>query len=274
MLKDEIIKRIKNQKTISEKEIESLLLPGLKFSLEDAPPIEHSTSKIGGLPLNFDRPYPLYEDIPLTFLTQISLADICYLNNLLPKNGELYFFILTNEIGYRYADRKNEFRVIFTTNKAKRNGYAEFHAIPEHTISFYEQYTFPSYQEHLIVGNNLTNEDLLFIEEYEFELQLSSSSLIDIGHQVLGNPKAVQGTVRFWWAAKYLGIENLDTISEEEADRINLEEDKFLLLLQLDFSDPKIDIEQFGDSVAYFGIHEEDLRNGNFDNVILVMQNT
>jgi len=274
MLKDDIIKTIKSQKGIDGEKIASLLLPCLKISLEEDVAIAYSASKIGGLPPIFDQTYPSSHDVPLTFLAQISLVDICHLNNLLPKSGRLYFFVLTKDIGYRYPDRKNEFRVLYATDKAQGNNHGEFQAIPEYPIFFSEYYTFPSYQEHVFLKNNLTNDESLFIEDFESELQLSSECLPDIGHQVLGHPKAVQGTVRFFWAAKYLGIENFEAITKEERDRINQEEDKFLLLLQLDFLDPKIGIEHFGDSVAYFGIHEEDLANGNFDNVVLVMQNT
>lgn len=96
----------------------------------------------------------------------------------------------------------------------------------------------------------------------------------DTEHQVLGHPRALQGTVRFWWAAKYLGFEEKNVFSEYEIQLINNEEENFLLLLQLNFGDMNIEVDSFGDSVAYFGIHRKDLQNKNFDNVVLVMQNT
>lgn len=55
---------------------------------------------------------------------------------------------------------------------------------------------------------------------------------------------------------------------------IKIEEDNFILLLQLNFGDSRIGIDYFGESVAYFGIHKIDLEKLNFDNAILVMQNT
>ena len=96
----------------------------------------------------------------------------------------------------------------------------------------------------------------------------------DVGHQVLGHPHAIQGAVRYCWAIKYLGLENIDILTNEQIRLIKQEEDKFILLLQLDFSDQKITIDYFGDSIAYFGIHQKDLKSKNFENVILVMQNT
>lgn len=275
MFKDQIIKRIKNQKNINEDKIQSLLQLGLIFNLENTTEvIVHRGSKIGGLPPVLEQPYPSIGEEPLTFLAELSLPQICHLNNILPKRGQLYFFILTSDIGYRYPEGKTEFRVIYEKGGHLENEEMKVQTVPEHIIKFFEQYTFPSFQENIIIKNNLTHEESYFIEELEFELQLSTESVIDIGHQVLGHPKAIQGTVRFWWAAKYLGIKNIDAISQKEAQRIKNEEDKFFLLLQLDFSDEKIGIERFGGSVAYFGIHENDLRDCNFDNAILVMQNT
>ncbi|MET0571083.1 MAG: YwqG family protein [Pedobacter agri] len=273
MEKVEIIKLIENTKAVKGQKIISLLLPGLKFSLDEPAAIKQSRSQIGGAPRIFDQHYPSLNNVPLVFLAQISLDDIHYLNGLLPKSGLLCFFILLNDMDNRFPDRKNEFKVVFVNRTIQGNVNGKSEEIPAFPISFVEQYTFPSYQENLIVKNNISDEDLFLMESLEMELQ-AASALTDIGHQILGHPNAVQGTVGFWWAAKYLGIDHIDAISQEEMDRINREEDQFVLLLQLDFSDPKIGIEHFGDSVAYFGIHEEDLAKENFDNVILVMQNT
>ncbi|AZI26777.1 DUF1963 domain-containing protein [Pedobacter sp. G11] len=273
MEKVEIIKLIENTKAGNGQKIISLLLPTLKFSLDESAAIKQSRSQIGGAPTIFDQHYPLFNNVPLIFLAQISLNDIHYLNELLPKSGLLCFFILLNDIGNRYPDQKNEFKVVFVNSTIQGNVNGKSEEIPALPISFVEHYAFPSYQENLIVKNNISDEDLFFMELLEMELQ-SPSALTDIGHQILGHPNAVQGTVRFWWAAKYLGIDHIDAITKEQMDRINQVEDQFVLLLQLDFSDPKIGIDHFGDSVAYFGIHEEDLAKENFDNVILVMQTT
>jgi len=273
MEKVEIIKLIENTKAVNGQKIISLLLLSLKFSLDEPAVIKQSRSQIGGAPTIFDQHYPSLHDVPLSFLAQISLDDIHYLNDLLPKSGLLCFFILVNDIGNRYPDRKDEFKVVFVNNTTRGNANGNSEDIPAFPISFVEQFTFPSYQEDVIVKNNMTDEDLFLMESLEMEVQ-SASALTDIGHQILGHPNAVQGTVRFWWAAKYLGIDQIDAITQEQMDSINQEEDQFVLLLQLDFSDPKIGIEHFGDSVAYFGIHEKDLAKESFDNVILVMQNT
>jgi uncharacterized protein YwqG len=85
---------------------------------------------------------------------------------------------------------------------------------------------------------------------------------------------ALQGTVKFWWAAKYLEINTNTEISKEDMDRINWIAEDFILLLQIDFSDSKIEIDNFGDSIAYFGIHKTDLINRDFSKVVLEMQNT
>ncbi|MFA6275100.1 MAG: YwqG family protein [Pedobacter sp.] len=275
MLKEEIIKLIDTQNSINKDKIKSLLLPSLKFKLDDSVLAKFSSSKIGGYPPIFEEGYPSYNGIPLTFLGQISLDQISStINSLLPKSGLLYFFLLINHVNNRYPDRKNEYKVLYKKNAEKENIDKKFPKILEFPISFFEHYTFPSYQENVIVENKLTDEDLNFIEDIESEIQYIESENFDVGHQVLGHPKAIQGTLRFWWAAKYLGFENIDTLTNEEIKKIKQIEDKFILLLQLDFSDPKIIIDDFGSSIAYFGIHKKDLENEDFDNVILVMQNT
>jgi len=272
MLKEEIINLIDSQSIQNKEKIKSLLLPSLKFSIEDLNPGYLSISKIGGKPPIFENVWPECKSTPLLFLAEISLSQISDINNLLPKDGILCFFILTDDNLYRYPDRKGEFKVLYIENINRENTNKAFMSIKEYPIRFFEHYTLPSYQENILIGSNLTQVELNLIED--IESNISDFEGYDIGHQVLGHPKAIQGTVRFWWAVKYLGLENIETLSEPEEEMAKQEGDKFILLLQLDFSDPKITVDHFGDSVAYFGIHQHDLKNKNFDNVILVMQNT
>lgn len=273
MIKNKINGIINSLNASNRKTIQSLILPSFGFKLKSSSS-KLNLSKIGGQPPISVENWPFSNGKPLLFLGQISLTQISSLNNLLPQQGILCFFILTDDIGYRYPDKKGEFKVEYLENIRQESFNNEFTTIKEYSISFFEYFTFPSYQENIIIKKNISDEDLSTIDEIETEIQSDICEDYDIEHQILGHPKAIQGTVRFWWAMKYLGFEDISVCSNEEIDLIKEEEDKFVLLLQLNFSDSKIEVDCFGESVAYFGIHQHDLQNENWNNVVLVMQNT
>lgn len=275
MKKNEILKLINDMGGKNEI-ISKLLLPNICFKLSMEANEKRNYSKIGGLPMFYDKVWPELNNELLIFLCQISLSQISEINNILPKKGILYFFVFTNDIGYRFPDKKGEFKVIYTASPDENYFLKKDYSIGinELFINFYENYSFPSYQESIIEKNNITDNDLEIIDDIESEIMGSLENEYDIEHQILGHPKAIQGTVRFWWALKYLKIEEKNSYTDEEIKLIKEEEDNFILLLQLNFGDPKIEFDYFGDSIAYFGIHQNDLQKNNFDNVILVMQNT
>lgn len=257
--------------------VRSLLLPtiGLKPNTEQA---NFVSSKIGGHPPILESNWPFFGNKPLTHLVQIDLQEISGMNTVLPKKGILCFFLYTGDIGYRYPDRMGEFRVLYIENiESFKSNQALFRkrieSISEYSVSFFEYYTFPTYQESLIRKNNIAEEELDSIDEIEGEILFLINGNSETEHQLLGYPRALQGPVSFWWAVKYLGLEEKYPFSNMESKLISEEEENFVLLLQLNFGDPRIEIDYFGDSVAYFGIHKKDLQIGNFDNVVLVMQN-
>lgn len=270
-----IIELIDRNFNENKEKIKSLLLPSIGFTLNSMITNKLNCSKIGGYPVLFDKEWPFFNNEPLTFLGQIFLNQISEVNDIFPKNGILLFFILTDDVGYRYPN-KGEFKVIYIENFDKEIFFEKDISKPvidEYSMNFYEYYTFPSYQESTIKKKHITDEDLEIIYAIEEELFFLKDNDYET-HQILGHPYAIQGTVRFWWALEYLGIELKGELSEVEKQKIKEEEDNFILLLQLNFDDPKIGIDHFGDSVAYFGIHKDDLKNKNFENAVLVMQCT
>jgi len=277
-MKNKVIKLINQSDLESKKLIKSLLLPGIGFKLTER---KTHLSGIGGYPPIPDSQWPVFNGEPLTFLGQISLKEIASLNDLLPRSGMLCFFIYTGD-KERFPGRKGEFKVLYVEEKdilTSASGRVasddQFDPVKEYGVSFFDHYTFPSYQDGIVEKNDLSDDDLDIISDIEWEVRHSLGITDhDTIHQVLGHPHALQGTVRLHWAAAYCGIDIEDTLTEEELERTSREEDHFILLLQLDFGDPAIEIDAFGDSVAYFGIHKDDLMNLNFENVILVMQNT
>jgi uncharacterized protein YwqG len=276
MLENWIIDLIDKEYPQNKERIKGLLLTTIGFELKGEKP-DFTFSRIGGYPPILKNNWPSFEGKPLTFLAQICLGQIAEMNNILPKNGILSFFIKTDDIGSRYPVKKDEFKVIYIQNPAEiepvKKEIVEIDTLTEREISFFEYYTTPLFQEKIIEKEKITDEELEILDDLESEILVMINQNFETEHQLLGYPRALQGTVNFWWASKYLGIDK-DFYSDEEIKLIREEEDNFILLLQVNFGDSKIEIDRFGDSVAYFGIHKDDLKKKNFENVILVMQNT
>lgn len=269
MLKNLTLNLIAQNYPQSKERLMSLLRPSIGFKLVNNKP-DFNSSRIGGKPPILNNIWPYYNQNPLTFIAQINLSEIKQYNDLLPKEGYLSFFIYTGDLGYRYPDQKGEFKVLYTEKLETIDIDKNYKTINEHQVSFFEYFTFPSFQENF----NLTDEEFEIIDDIETETIFMVNESFETEHQLLGHPRAMQGTVSFWWGLQYLGIEMKDSYTEEEIKKIFEAGDKFILLLQINFGDPYIEIDHFGDSVAYFGIHKDDLKNKNYDNVLLVMQNT
>lgn len=275
MLKNKFIELIETLEVKEKVKIKSLLLPAIGFNI-DAKNSNLNSSKIGGYPSITNENWPLYNEKPLVFLGQINLDEINKINYLLNFKGTLFFFICIDDIGYRYPTKKGEFKVLYTEDNIETTVNKDLFTIKKHSLSFFEYLTFPSYQDYIIEKNNISNDDLEVIEDIENEMRylIDENLILDINHQTLGYPKSVQESVRYCWSKEYLGFDEESNLSEEDFKRVRQEEDNFILLLQLNFGDSKIEIDIFGDSIAYFGIHKQDLKNKNFNNVKLVMQNT
>ncbi|SKB73625.1 Uncharacterized protein YwqG [Sphingobacterium nematocida] len=272
MLK-EIIKYVDDNIKENEEVIKSLLAHSIGFQLNGTK--EDSISKIGGMPSMDKNLFPCLNGEPLTFIGQIDLSEISSANDILPSTGLLLFFVYTGDLGYRYPDRKGEFRVVYLDEISSTPEFVQVIDEKCQLMSFFQFYTFPSYQEGVVEKKNISNDDLNTIDEIQEHILWGLENDYDAPHQILGHPHAIQGTVRFWWAASYLNIDpTVEDFSEDERGQIDVIEDEFLLLLQLNFLDSKIDIKTFGDSVVYFGIHKEDLRSNSFENAVLVMQCT
>ncbi|SFI34708.1 DUF1963 domain-containing protein [Halpernia frigidisoli] len=275
MLKNNILKLIDESDSENKALIKSLLIPSIGFKL-GIKKASFYTSKIGGIPTIEKNIIPFFRESPLTFIAQIDLSEISDMNNLFPKNGILYFFVNTLDLNNRIPDKNDEFKVLYVKDKPSINENFEYNynSLEELPISFFEYFTLPSYQDAIISNYNVTDEELNIISEIEENIFYSVSKNFEIPNHILGHPNALQGTVKFWWAAKYLNINVNKKILESEMSEINKIQEDFVLLMQLNFGNPQIKIDCFGDSILYFGIHKEDLQSLNFKNAILVLQNT
>ncbi len=273
MLKKLVTDLINKNYTYNKERLTSILLPTVGFKLSKNKP-DFTSSRIGGYPPILEENFPTLNKNPLTFLGQICLPEIKDYNDILPKVGYIFFYIYSGNLGYRYPDKKGEFKVIFKESMRDFNQTEieidKILTIKECEISFFEYYTFPSSQGNLYI----TDEEFEIIDDIESETIFKFNQSFETEHQLLGHPRAMQGTVKFWWAVKYLEIDQKDFYTDDEVKIINDEGDKFVLLLQLNFGDSCMEFDYFGDAIAYFGIHKSDLEKRKFENTILVMQNT
>ncbi len=267
-MKELFLKYLETTNLIDKEKIRAIILTTFILELNDN---SNSKSVIGGTPLIPESIFPYYNGNKLSFLTNICLREMSYTNPILPDSGSLLLYIYIGNLGYRFPNRKNEFKVIYLKDEKIIISNRDFKFF---NIKFHEHISIPSYQESILDGNQITAEELNIIDNFPLKPHIKKG--YDIDHQVFGHPTALQGTVRFWWSVIYLGylIEDVDSFTFEQLNEIKKEEDNFILLLQLNFGDPRIRIDNFGDSIAYFGIHKNDLSNLNFENTILVMQNT
>lgn len=234
----------------------------------------NSFSKFGGKP---DFPVGINQDILYdkkhVFLCQLYTKDFTEINQYhdLLDEGILYFFLNPKFI---YPISDNDFKVIYVNN-LKEDKIVSSNIDNHKTtfMEFYSHYNFPSYQNYQIEELEKKGIDVYSdIEEVQEEIDKVTNHTPDNeGSQIFGNPQAVQGTVMFHWAAKYLNLES--PFSDDEIKKIRKHEKDFVLLLQIDFSSININ-ENFGDGVAYFGIRREDIINRNFENVMFEYQST
>lgn len=231
-------------------------------------------SKFGGNPF-FSNEFDVKKHVDdLVFLCQILVDEFTPYDeyNYLSNGNILYFFINPN---LSYPIQKKDFKVLclpYRKDSLEEFNDNELLKYNELFVEFFPHYNFPSYQSYERV--NIEDENFELDEKIE-EIQDFINDFNDIpsgsGSQLFGNPQALQGTVSFHWAIKSLGLSY--QFSDDLLKNIRDEEEKYLLLLQIDFSDMKI-TEDFGDGVFYFGIKKEDLINYNFDNVELIYQST
>lgn len=235
-------------------------------------------SKIGGFPdIDSDFIWPDYNELPLTFLCQINLSETSKFNLELPSNGILYFFVASWQ-SENYVQLINEIKVVYKESNYIQNKLSKLglEQVEEYLIQFYEHYSVPSYQEKVITDNRFfeqISDELDELETYLSELTYGDEDYTK--HHILGDPNAVQGAVRMYWGASVLHPEDIyHEKMPEYIDRAQEIGSDFILLLQIDLCDSLINLPNYGDNCLYFGILRNDLKNKDFSNVKLVIQNT
>lgn len=239
------------------------------------------SSKFGGTPdLPLHKEWPVINEVPLAFICQINLREIDLGFSKLPEKGLLYFFISVNQDDYRYEKNKNLHKVLFyndnlddlipTNFPDKYNKEAIF---KEAKIKFFEYFTLPSYDNFKIRDLELSFNDDHLLEESQGMINSYYDIESELTHQMLGHYSAVQNDLNYWWAcldSDFLGRE----LSEDEKEKISIDERKFELLLQIDMLDSIPSLDSFGaDGALYFAMTKEDLAKKLFHKSKFALQN-
>lgn len=240
-------------------------------------------SKLGGRP---DMPpelaWPSYQDRPLEFIAQISLAETAPYdeNGLLPKAGRLLCFYDVQQWIEGNPFDEGRFCVYYDasdTADVQRIDYpetaeAEFRPC---ALTFSSVLTLPPLESKPLMADmelydyqSDTREREAEIDAYLNLLKMTSRSSPQ--HQVLGWPYPIQGDVFIEAVRAALGIPMSQPINDVY-QTYGTQIDEWQLLLQID-SDDKANM-LWGDvGMLYWCIRREDLRHRRFDRVIVTMQ--
>ncbi|MBC8753925.1 DUF1963 domain-containing protein [Kordia sp. YSTF-M3] len=273
---NKIKKTIINSFPLQFELVEEILKPSIGIVANEKQISSNKFSKFGGFPIvNKNHPLLSFLDFNYSMLCQINIIELKKIDieYQLPNQGILYFFINPNLTKFT----SDNYKVVFI------EGNGDFEFIKEERVSevvyneseinFFEHYTFPSYQEKSRLKISDKIDDDIIESIYEEVCEITGKSL-EIGHQILGEPQATQGTVKYWWALQSLGYAEFESLNNSQKQEIsNLQED-FILLLQIDLEDPNLSFTNLETGALYFGILKDDLKNKNFDNVVLVYQSS
>ncbi|KZE69281.1 hypothetical protein AWM68_03160 [Fictibacillus phosphorivorans] len=240
-------------------------------------------SKFGGEPdLPLGTSFPVHNGAPLTFLCQINLGELNSFEaaDSLPNDGVLSFFF--EAIDLPFVESKSEYSswkvFYFKDNEQlvrtqyppyEREDDIEYGPLPEFNIQFKEILTLPEEPDDL----ELDEAAAEMYWDFSYSLPMSLHHTVeeleerdddsDDGlpyHYLLGYPIAVQESP----------IEEV-TYTHSNVTRTPVNELDYTLLLQLDY-DEELDYIWGDVGKVYFIIKKEDLKIGNFNEVLVTWQ--
>lgn len=242
-------------------------------------------SKIGGKPyLPKDFVWPYYQELPLSFLSQINLEEVKSLDkdNLLPDKGMLYFFyeLETQEWGFKpenkgcakvfYYEDTSNFELIDFPKDMK-----DYCQVPEFKVTFKANISYPSYEDFDIIhnGGKEVADNYEDFQDAYFDIYNKHMESLDSYTKLLGYPDVIQSSMEEQCAAITKGfIGGIDS-PKKYREEIKKAAENWILLFQMDTIETDDYELMFGDSGhIYFWIKKEDLKNKNFDNVWLILQ--
>ena len=282
MQKDEIMQQLIGQGLAqTSDDIVRLLLPSIRIKPRpaDEQSLAVGQSKMGGLPdLPAQTPWPLWKNVPLSFVAQIRLRDVTAhdVQNLLPHTGLLSFFY--DPAQQVYGDNPAErdgWKVIYTKDdKVPLTRFAAPAALPANArftasaLDFSTEQTLPQRPSDHLKTLAWTEQESksyeAFLAKYPSEADHKVSR-----HRMLGYPDELQDDMRIEAQFASHGVNSHDA----RAAALAAGAANWQLLLQVD-TDERAGIHWPDAGTIYYWIEEQALRAQNFNNVWLVLQTT
>lgn len=239
-------------------------------------------SKFGGKPdLPADFKWPVYKNMPLIFLAQLSCRELAPLdiNHELPETGLLSFFYALDCECYGYESRDVEgFRAYWFDESQALSasefpiGIPEKNMLPQIGIQFTREATYPHCEDFTILTEQI--DDYNKFEEAGKELSIQRN---DRMHRTLGWADLIQNNTTWkceMFSRGYSFGADYMKIPEEIRNGSKLPSlHRWKLLFQLGTVKEGDFTLMFGDAgKLYFYIPEEDLKARRFDRVVGEMQ--
>ena len=265
----------------------------ITYRKSDAP-LPALSSKIGGKPaVPHDFAWPHYTGTayneneskrrPLSFLAQINLKDVADLDEEtpLPKSGVLSFFYELETMTWGFDPKdKGSARVFYFPDESDLSiadfpeGLEEYSKLPENAVDLKQNISLPGYCE--------------FDDDTEYEWEEYDECSAKLGYEpddgsgdrnkLFGYPDVIQNPMESECETVTRGYrignpEDSAKIPEKEKADIKAKADEWILLFQMGtVNDDGYEL-MFGDcGYIYFWIKKTDLKNGNFDNIWLILQ--
>lgn len=256
-------------------------------------PIPVLNSKIGGkpaVPPNFAWPHYTglaygekeSKNRPLSFMVQLNLKDIADIDeeNLLPKSGILSFFYELETMTWGFDPKdKGSAKVFYFPNDHDLSiadfpdGLEEYAKLPELAVDLKQHISIPGYCELGDTAEYNWHE----YDECCAKLGYEPDELGD-RTKLFGYPDVIQNPMEEKCETVTRGYrlgcpEDYAKIPEEEKTDIKAKANEWIMLFQMGtVTDDDYEL-MFGDcGHIYFWIKKADLKNGNFDNIWLVLQ--
>lgn len=268
------------------RQLRQYLIPEIRFngSAEKGKPTI-GMSRIGGRPdLASLEMWPKYKKSPMVFVAQFNLAELAAItaHSFLPKTGLLSLFIKEDEdmgegaIGIPYDNVKGDaWKIIYQPDMTSLITLNPPSYLPPLAITAIDfqliERVLPAFDSAAIAALHLTTDEMEGYLQLLERVNGDEETYYHEGYQLLGYPHTFQGNDLELYCQLMSEGKDPYEYPQDPADMELLTEkaSHWRLLLQIGSGNTALELGEF---VLYLFIHEEDAKQGLFDNVWLACQ--
>ncbi|GCE23538.1 YwqG family protein [Dictyobacter kobayashii] len=234
-------------------------------------------SKVGGVPdLPAGQQWPVWKDIPQSFVAQILLSDAAPYdaNHVLPEQGMLWFFYDAGQETYgENPQDAGGWRVFYSSDVQHLQRATIPKALPAQarfktcTVSFASTLTMAQQPQLEVADLTWNNDDQAKYDAVYARFTDTGDKTLP-HNQMLGHPETLQDDMRLQCQMMTNGVTDID---DPKVAELTKEANAWQLLLQVD-SDERIGMNWPGSGMLYYWIKLPDLQAQKFDGTWLVAQ--